>query len=252
MLNKGNSNKKLYELRYQEKQKPKEKLDLGWYVVEDSLIFKPIHQMSTNMHLVLEVGIGSQPRSLIALNPRIGEFVGCDISRMQLEYAKRRYKGSYLVCDLEHLPFREKVFNGVFCLGVLHHLPSYKIGLTEIARVMKLGGVLGLREAVFSKNSRLVALLSKRSDPYEEAISEVALSQEVLKWFTIVCYHRVFPRIRMPLTFVFFKLFPSLMQSVTFWKLLWNFDIILDSFLGEKIYLFRGAALLVLAVKLRR
>ncbi|MEM0085040.1 MAG: class I SAM-dependent methyltransferase [Candidatus Methanomethylicia archaeon] len=244
--------KKLYELQYQERQKPKEKLDLGWYVIEYLSIFKPIHKMSTNMHLILEVGIGSQPRSLIALNSRIGEFVGCDISRVQLKYAKRHYRGSYIVCDLEHLPFRERVFDGVFCLGVLHHLSSWQKGLTEMVRVIKIGGVLGLREAVFSKNSRLIALLSRRSDPQEEPIREVSLLWEISKKFTVVHYCRVFPRIRMPLTFVIFKLFPSLVQSVTFWKFLWNFDNFLDSFLGGKIYLFRGAALLMLAVKLTK
>ncbi|MEM2930967.1 MAG: class I SAM-dependent methyltransferase [Thermoproteota archaeon] len=221
----GNQPVKKYELRYQERQKPKEKLDLGWYVIEDSLIFKSIYQMNINMYLVLEVGIGSQPRSVIALNSHIAEFIGCDISPMQLQHAKRHYRGSYLICDLEHLPFRERVFNGVFCLGVLHHLPFWRRGLMEIARVMKTGGALGLREAIFSKDSRLIALLSKRSDPYELPIREVSLLEEVLKEFTIVRYRRVFLRIRMPVTSAFLKLFPSLTQSVTFWKLLWKLDL---------------------------
>jgi ubiquinone/menaquinone biosynthesis C-methylase UbiE len=44
--------------------------------------------------------------------------------------------------DVTDLPFEDGVFDAVFNFAVLHHVPDWKAGLQEIARVLKVGGRL--------------------------------------------------------------------------------------------------------------
>ncbi len=44
------------------------------------------------------------------------------------------------------LPYRDGVLDAVFGFGVLHHLPDWRAGLREIARVLKPGGIYFLEE----------------------------------------------------------------------------------------------------------
>lgn len=50
------------------------------------------------------------------------------------------------VADVMHLPYRDGALDGVFGFGVLHHLPDWRGGLAEIARVLKPGGFYFLEE----------------------------------------------------------------------------------------------------------
>ncbi|MGP8049830.1 MAG: class I SAM-dependent methyltransferase [Desulfobaccales bacterium] len=50
------------------------------------------------------------------------------------------------VADVLHLPYRDGALDGVFGFGVLHHLPDWRGGLAEIARVLKPGGFYFLEE----------------------------------------------------------------------------------------------------------
>jgi ubiquinone/menaquinone biosynthesis C-methylase UbiE len=48
--------------------------------------------------------------------------------------------------DLAQLPYGDGVFDAVFGFGVLHHLPDWRQGLAELARVLKTGGSYYLEE----------------------------------------------------------------------------------------------------------
>ncbi|MGO9620333.1 MAG: class I SAM-dependent methyltransferase [Desulfobaccales bacterium] len=50
------------------------------------------------------------------------------------------------VADVLHLPYRDASLDGVFGFGVLHHLPDWRGGLAEIARILKPGGFYSLEE----------------------------------------------------------------------------------------------------------
>ncbi len=50
------------------------------------------------------------------------------------------------VGDVCRLPYRDAALDGVFGFGVLHHLPDWRGGLREIARVLKPGGFYFLEE----------------------------------------------------------------------------------------------------------
>lgn len=53
---------------------------------------------------------------------------------------------SLYVGDACHLPYRDGALEAVFGFGVLHHLPDWRAGLKEVARVLKPGGIYFLEE----------------------------------------------------------------------------------------------------------
>jgi ubiquinone/menaquinone biosynthesis C-methylase UbiE len=55
-------------------------------------------------------------------------------------------KISLLVGDACALPYADESLDAVFGFGVLHHLPDWRAGLNEIARVLKPGGIYFLEE----------------------------------------------------------------------------------------------------------
>ena len=63
-------------------------------------------------------------------------------------YLKPEYKEKIFlyVGDALRLPYRDGVLDAVFGFGVLHHLPDWRGGIWEIARVLKPGGIYFLEE----------------------------------------------------------------------------------------------------------
>lgn len=77
-----------------------------------------------------------------------------DIDVAMLEAAKKRRKRSawkdiplhLLTADAQELPFPGDCFDAVFNYGIIHHLENWQKGVTEIARVLKEGGVFFFEE----------------------------------------------------------------------------------------------------------
>jgi SAM-dependent methyltransferase len=97
--------------------------------------------------LYLDAGCGPHPVGTIEMNlvPR-RRFVVLDIASgiVQLAVAEGRANGANLVgvvADLEHLPFRDGVFDGLVCDDTIEHLPNDAAGVRELARVTRAGGV---------------------------------------------------------------------------------------------------------------
>ena len=53
-----------------------------------------------------------------------------------------RHKGRvlHLVADAQHLPYPDRCMDAVFNYGIIHHLEDWRLGITEVARVLKKGG----------------------------------------------------------------------------------------------------------------
>ena len=102
---------------------------------------------------VLEIGCGRGAGACMLLekfNPALMHAFDLDHQMILLagKYLKPQHKGkiSLYVGDALLLPYRDGVLDAVFGFGVLHHLPDWRRGLAEIARVLKPGGIYFLEE----------------------------------------------------------------------------------------------------------
>jgi ubiquinone/menaquinone biosynthesis C-methylase UbiE len=102
---------------------------------------------------VLEVGCGRgagaglileafQPERIFATDLDI------DMIRKAKRYltASQKSRVQLATADAALLPFRSTAFDAAFVFGVLHHVPDWRTGLSEIARVIKPEGLLYLEE----------------------------------------------------------------------------------------------------------
>jgi ubiquinone/menaquinone biosynthesis C-methylase UbiE len=102
---------------------------------------------------VLEVGCGRGAGACLILE----EFAPARVHALDLDYRmirsalaylsqSQREKISLFVGDAVSLPYAGGSMDAVFGFGVLHHLPDWRAGLAEIARVLKPGGAYFLEE----------------------------------------------------------------------------------------------------------
>jgi SAM-dependent methyltransferase len=71
---------------------------------------------------------------------------GIDLTPRSVEIARHRFalygnKGSFMLADGEHLPFKSDSFDVVYSNGVLHHTPDTPGAIREVRRVLRPGGV---------------------------------------------------------------------------------------------------------------
>ena len=75
-----------------------------------------------------------------------------DLDLRMIQKANQRRNGQnedriyFCVGDAVRLPFRDDSMDAVFGFGFLHHVPAWQEGLTEVARVLKHGGVYFMEE----------------------------------------------------------------------------------------------------------
>ena len=102
---------------------------------------------------ILEVGCGRGAGAVLLLE----EFQPAWVHALDLDHRMIRDAAAYLrppqrqkifllVGDAHELPYGNGVLDAVFGFGVLHHLPHWRAGLSEIARVLKAGGIYFLEE----------------------------------------------------------------------------------------------------------
>ena len=101
---------------------------------------------------ILDAGCG--PGSItygLAMQVAPGEVVGIDLDSTRIETASRDRRGaraeniSYQVADVANLPFEDGHFDAVFANGLIEHLSDPDVGIAELLRVLKSGGVIGVR-----------------------------------------------------------------------------------------------------------
>jgi len=95
-------------------------------------------------------GLGSITHGL-AMHASPGEVVGIDLDSTRIETASRDRRDagieniSYQVADVTNLPFEDGHFDAVFANGLIEHLSDPGVGIEELLRVLKPGGVIGVR-----------------------------------------------------------------------------------------------------------
>lgn len=132
----------LYNMRYSEEQKAKYDVAL--------------EGVGNSAGLVLDAGCGTGLLFDYVAN-RAKVVVGLDISRRTLLAARecaKVFSNVHLVCaDVDYMPFRDRLFSGVYAMTLIQNSPNALVTLHEITRVSKNGAVIvitGLKR-VFSK-----------------------------------------------------------------------------------------------------
>jgi len=124
-------------------------------VIEQRLEIRLLKRMMslTERGKILEVGCGRGAGAKLILK----EFQSSSLYAMDLDlqmvqkakaYLSRYEKGRVSLCvaDVFKLPFKDRTLDAVFGFGVLHHVPDWRGGAAEIARVLKTGGVYFIEE----------------------------------------------------------------------------------------------------------
>ncbi|MFP6594673.1 MAG: class I SAM-dependent methyltransferase, partial [Dehalococcoidia bacterium] len=121
---------------------------------------------------LLDAGCG--PGSItygLAMHAAPGEVTGIDLDSARIETASRdiREAGvdniSYQVADVTNLPFEDDHFDAVFANGLIEHLSDPGVGINELLRVLKPGGVIGVRSSDWG-----VALLHPDTEGLRDSI----------------------------------------------------------------------------------
>jgi ubiquinone/menaquinone biosynthesis C-methylase UbiE len=95
----------------------------------------------------LEIGCGrgaAIPLITRHFNPNRLDALDIDHEMVQMAKGRRRRAdgrgGLLMAADAQGLPYRNHCLDAVFNYGILHHLENWKLGLEEIARVLRSGG----------------------------------------------------------------------------------------------------------------
>jgi ubiquinone/menaquinone biosynthesis C-methylase UbiE len=151
------------------------------------------------MKSILDVGSGAGQiiQHLIEFSDPRAQITGIDLSHQMLRRARRRLKSGrpmLVAADLSALPFADESFDGVTCGYVLEHLPEPRVGLSEMARVLKKGGrmLLLVTEDSFSGawTSRLWCCRTYNRRELREACESLQLRWKNELWFTSL--HKAF------------------------------------------------------------
>jgi ubiquinone/menaquinone biosynthesis C-methylase UbiE len=92
-----------------------------------------------NPKSVLEIGCGNG-KNIRSLNKYMDnvDFYGIDISTAGIDYAKKKSKGDFRVCDARKLPFKDDYFDVVFTVHALEQMKYFIEKVSkEIYRVCK-------------------------------------------------------------------------------------------------------------------
>ena len=94
---------------------------------------------------VLDLGCGNG-RLFELFRDKEVDYIGIDNSKKLIEVAKKKYPdGKFQVADALNLPFPDNYFDKIFCIAVLHHIPSEGFRLQflkETKRVLRPEGLL--------------------------------------------------------------------------------------------------------------
>lgn len=100
---------------------------------------------------VLDFGCGTGELSVF-FSPE--QYTGIDIDSHNIAYAKKHYRGNFLVADGTKLPFTDKSFTKILIVGVFHHLNDAQSieAIREIKRVLAPEGIVLCMEDTMSRS----------------------------------------------------------------------------------------------------
>ena len=140
---------------------------------------------------VLEIGCGDGGGAGIfarAFAP--GLYHGIDVDPAMIKVAAGRRKGPlgrsslFVLGDAERLPYADATFDAVVNFGIIHHLPDWRRGVAEVARVLRPGGTFFFEEIyppLYANPLFRVMLAHPRENRFHGPEFRAALDEERLK-----------------------------------------------------------------------
>lgn len=114
--------------------------------VEFRIFKKHLDRCGIDLHggIIMDAGCGSGYSTELIVNEfRPSRVIAFDYMPEQIRLArKRKLEVYFFVGDLRRIEAGSGICDAVFIFGVLHHIPEWKKALSEVARVLKRGGVL--------------------------------------------------------------------------------------------------------------
>ena len=102
-----------------------------------------------NFEDLLDVGCGTGPMvELLASEFPDKRYTGLDLTPRMIEVANAKgiENARFIVGDAEDLPFDDASFDAVICANSFHHYPNPQMFFDGVARVLRPGGMLVLRD----------------------------------------------------------------------------------------------------------
>jgi ubiquinone/menaquinone biosynthesis C-methylase UbiE len=113
---------------------------------QETLFFKKLRGMESDASC-LEIGCGrgaAVELIIKAFGPRLIHASDIDPEMIRMAVLKqaprRRGRVLHLVADAQHLPYPDQCMDAVFNYGIIHHLENWRLGISELSRVLKKGG----------------------------------------------------------------------------------------------------------------
>ena len=106
-----------------------------------------VRRYAVKNQIVLDVGGGTGPVAKQLVELGYPQVVTVDISLAMMQEAKRKMPAlRAMVCDGEHLPFKDEAVATIICSSVLHHMPAPELVLKECKRILTPQGMLIAQE----------------------------------------------------------------------------------------------------------
>ena len=105
---------------------------------------------SAQFDSVLEIGCGNGTGTrLIKKYFKPSQITAIDLDDKMVKLAEKNNKNPcivYRVMDAADLKFADNTFDAIFDFGIIHHIPDWRVCLTELYRVLKPGGELFIED----------------------------------------------------------------------------------------------------------
>ena len=143
---------------------------MGGKVISDTelaVIFRYLNLKLTNSKIILDIGTGTGRVAREIIKSSESNVIGIDLNKYRLKLAAmkkkclRNYADRYdlVVADGHFLPFKDSIFDSIVCIRSIKYFSDYELGIREMSRVLKEGGVLVLTLSnVFSIDFLLLRL----------------------------------------------------------------------------------------------
>lgn len=126
---------------------------------------------------VLDAGCGSGRWSRY-LSTRVAEIEGIDPASAHVAAVANKDLENFRVAQagISDIPFSDQSFDGVVCLGVLHHMPNTSEGINNLVQKLKIGGwaLLYLYYALDNRSTSF-KVLWKLADLIRKVVSKLPL-----------------------------------------------------------------------------